>query len=377
MANTIGSNALRNPFTGRGFRLAAKTVLAAGLLSCTAAGQALAFDAKVGDFVVRNFPFRSGESLPVLRLHYATLGAPQEDAKGRTTNAVLILHGTGGDGHQFLRPQFADVLFKPGGLLDPAKYFIILPDGIGHGKSSKPSDGLRARFAHYDYDDMVAAQHALLTQGLHVNHLRLVMGTSMGCMHSFVWGETWPDFTDALMPLACLPVQIAGRNRMWRKMVMDAIRNDPAWAGGEYKHEPRMALRTAADLLILAGSAPHQMQKSYPTRDAADQYVEQTVAKDQATVDANDLLYQIDASRNYDPSPNLEKITAHVMWVNSADDFINPPELGIAEREAGRLKNGRFVLIPTSDRTHGHGTHTWAAVWEAYLAELLRESVSR
>jgi homoserine O-acetyltransferase len=331
----------------------------------------------VGDFVVPNFQFRSGETLPKLRLHYTTLGTQQTDARGRTTNAVMILHGTGGDGHQFLRPQFADVLFRPGGLLDPAKYFIILPDGIGHGKSSKPSDGLHARFPHYDYDDMVAAQHALLTQGLHVNHLRLLMGTSMGCMHSFVWGETWPDFMVALMPLACLPVEIAGRNRAWRKMVMDAIRSDPAWQGGEYKTEPQMALRTAADLLIIAGSAPHQMQKSYATRDAADKYVTDTVAKDLATLDANDLLYQVDASRDYDPSPQLEKIRVPTIWVNSADDFINPPELAIAAREAKRLKNGRFVLIPISDQTHGHGTHTWAAVWQQYLAQLLGAGPSK
>ena len=219
---------------------------------------------------------------------------------------------------------------------------------------------------------MVAAQYALVTQSLHVSHLRLVMGTSMGCMQSFMWGEKYPDFMDALMPLACLPVQIAGRNRMWRKMVMDAIRNDPAWAGGEYKAEPQMALHTAANLLIIAGSAPHQMQMAYPTRDAADKYVEETVAKDLATLDANDLLYQVDASRNYDPSGALEKIAAPVMWVNSADDFINPPELGIAGREVKRLKNGRFVLIPISQQTHGHGTHTWAAVWQSYLGKLLR-----
>jgi homoserine O-acetyltransferase len=371
------SGALKNPHAGRGAKSAAKIVLVAAAVCCAVVGQAVAFDTKVGDFAIPNFHFHSGESLPLLRLHYITLGAPQYDAHGRTTNSVLILHGTGGDGHQFLRPQFADVLFKPGGLLDPAKYFVILADGIGHGKSSKPSDGLHARFPHYDYDDMVAAQHALLTQGLHVNHLRLVMGTSMGCMHAFMWGETWPGFMDALMPLACLPVQIAGRNRMWRKMTMDAIRNDPAWQGGEYKTEPQDGLRTAADLLIIAGSAPHQMQKSYPTRDAVDKYVEETVAKNLASLDANDLLYQVDASRNYDPSGALEKISARVMWINSADDFINPPELGIAEREAKRLKNGRFVLIPISDQTHGHGTHTWAAVWQQYLAELLGATASK
>jgi homoserine O-acetyltransferase len=385
MVGILRGSTLKIPYRGHGKRPAAKTLprrwgarlaLAAGLLAALS-GPAAALETKEGDFTVRNFRFRSGEILPQLRLHYTTIGTPKQDAHGRVTNAVLILHGTGGDGHQFLRPQFADVLFKPGELLDPAKYFIILPDGVGHGKSSKPSDGLHAHFPHYDYDDMVAAQHALLTQGLHINHLRLVMGTSMGCMHSFVWGETYPDFADALMPLACLPVQIAGRNRMWREMLMDAIRNDSAWAGGEYKNEPQMALRTAADLLIIAGSAPHQMQTTYPTREEADKYVEDSVGKDLATLDANDLLYQVDASRDYDPSGALEKITARVMWVNSADDFINPPELGIAEREAKRLKNGRFVLIPISGQTHGHGTHTWAAVWQQYLAELLNTPASQ
>ena len=327
-----------------------------------------------GDFVVHDFKFKSGETLAELRLHYITLGTPLRDAQGRVSNAVLILHGTGGDGHQFLRPQFSGVLFVPGGLLDASKYFIILPDGIGHGKSSKPSDGLHAKFPHYDYDDMVAAQYALLTDGLQVNHLRLVMGTSMGCMHSFVWGETHPDFMDALMPLACMPVQIAGRNRMWRKMTMDAIRDDPAWKGGEYKSEPLAGLRAASDLLVIAGSAPLLMQKSWPTRDAADAYVEDTIGKDLATLDANDFLYQVDASRNYDPSPALETIKAPLLWVNSADDFINPPELGIAETAVKRIAHGRFVLIPISEQTHGHGTHTWAAVWQSYLAELLKET---
>jgi len=350
-------------------------VLALALAFASAQAQdAPTLATKEGDFTARNFHFRSGETLDVLRLHYTTLGAPLRDARGRVTNAVLILHGTGGDGHQFLRPQFAGQLFVPGGLLDARKYFIILPDGIGHGKSSKPSDGLHARFPHYDYDDMVAAQYALLTKGLHVNHLRLVMGTSMGCMHSFVWAETYPGFIDAAMPLACLPVEIAGRNRMWRKMTVDAIENDPAWMGGEYKSEPQAGLRTAIDLLIIAGSAPHQMQKSYPTRDAADKYLDDYTAKELATLDANDFLYQVSASRDYDPSADLDKITAPVMWVNSADDFINPPELGIAETEAAKLKRGHYVLIPQSDQTHGHGTHTWAAVWKDYLEQLLKES---
>lgn len=339
-----------------------------------AAGQQAKPATAEGDFVVKNFQFRSGESLPELRLHYTTLGKPARDAQGRVSNAVLILHGTGGTGHQFLSPIFAGELFGPGQLLDATRYYIVLPDGIGHGKSSKPSDGLHAHFPQYDYDDMVAAQHRLLTEGLGVNHLRLVMGTSMGCMHSFVWGETFPSFMDALMPLACLPVQIAGRNRIWRKMVMDAIRNDPEWKSGEYSAEPQQALRTALDLLLIAGSAPLYVQKTYPTRDAADEGLEDYFKARSAALDANDLLYAVNASRNYDPSPQLEKITAPAMYINSADDFINPPELGIAEREIKRVKNGRFVLLPITDETRGHGTHTRAAVWKQYLDELLEKS---
>ena len=339
-----------------------------------AAGQQAKPATAEGDFVLKNFQFRSGESLPELRLHYTTLGKPARDAQGRVSNAVLILHGTGGTGHQFLSPIFAGELFGPGQLLDATRYYIVLPDGIGHGKSSKPSDGLHAHFPQYDYDDMVAAQHRLLTEGLGVNHLRLVMGTSMGCMHSFVWGETFPSFMDALMPLACLPVQIAGRNRIWRKMVMDAIRNDPEWKSGEYSAEPQQALRTALDLLLIAGSAPLYVQKTYPTRDAADEGLEDYFKARSAALDANDLLYAVNASRNYDPSPQLEKITAPAMYINSADDFINPPELGIAEREIKRVKNGRFVLLPITDETRGHGTHTRAAVWKQYLDELLEKS---
>ena len=336
-----------------------------------AAGQQAAPASTEGDFVVKNFQFRSGESLPELRLHYTTLGKPARDAEGRVRNAVLILHGTGGTGHQFLSPIFAGELFGPGQLLDAARYYIVLPDGIGHGKSSKPSDGLHAHFPQYDYDDMVAAQHRLLTEGLGVNHLRLVMGTSMGCMHSFVWGETFPGFMDALMPLACLPIEIAGRNRIWRKMVMDAIRNDPEWKGGEYSAEPQQALRTALDLLFIAGSAALYMQKTYPTRDAADKGLDDYFKTRFAALDANDLFYAVNASRNYDPSGQLQRITAPVMYINSADDFINPPELGIAEREIKKVKNGGFIDLPISDETRGHGTHTRAAVWKQYLAELL------
>jgi homoserine O-acetyltransferase len=290
--------------------------------------------------------------------------------------AVLIMHGTGGSGRSLLNEHFAGVLFGRGQLLDTNKYFVILPDGIGHGQSSKPSDALHARFPHYAYADMVAAQHALVVQGLGVDHLRLVMGTSMGCMHTFMWGEAYPDFMDALMPLACLPVQIAGRNRLWRDLVIQAIRNDPQWRDGEYQTEPVSALRTAAGLLLIAGSAPIQMQLTLPTRDSADKFLDEYMQRELQSLDANDLLYQVDASRDYDPSSELEKIKAPLTQVNSGDDFINPPELGIADREIKRVKNGRFILIPASDQTHGHGTHTWAAVWQQYLAQLLQTSQS-
>ncbi|MEK7330014.1 MAG: alpha/beta fold hydrolase [Candidatus Eisenbacteria bacterium] len=328
--------------------------------------------AREGDFIVRDFRFGSGETLPELRLHYLTLGRPARDAAGHVANAILILHGTGGSGRQFLAPQFAGVLFGPGALLDTTRYYVVLPDGIGHGRASKPSDGLHMRFPRYDYDDMVAAQYRLVKEHLGVAHLRLVMGTSMGGMHTWVWGETHPDFMDALMPLACQPVAIVGRNRLWREMVMEAIRDDPEWKGGEYSAQPRAGLRTALDLLLIAGSAPLQMQRNLATRDSADRYLRNYVATRMPTTDANDLLYQVDASRNYDPSPRLETIQAPVMFVNSADDFINPPELGIAERVIARVKRGRFVLLPVSDQTRGHGTHTWAAVWQQYLAELLK-----
>jgi len=327
-----------------------------------------------GDFVVHDFHFQSGETLPDVRMHYTTLGKAAKDASGRTTNAVLILHGTGGSGHQFLRSIFAGVLFGPGQLLDATKYFIILPDNIGHGKSSKPSDGLHAHFPQYDYSDMVGLQHELVEKGLGVNHLRLVMGTSMGCMHSWMWGEAYPDAMDALMPLACLPVEIAGRNRLWRKMVIDGIRQDPDWKDGDYSSQPRAGLQVGADFLIIAGSAPLHLQADLPTRDAADKYLDDTMKRIAAGLDANDLLYAVSASRDYNPAPKLDTIRVPVMFVNSADDFINPPDLGVAPSEIKKVKHGKFILLPASEQTHGHGTHTWAAVWQQYLKELLDQS---
>jgi homoserine O-acetyltransferase len=324
-----------------------------------------------GDFVLRDFRFASGQVLPELRMHYTTLGTPVRDASGHTTNAVLLLHGTSGSGRQFLQPQFARELFLPGQPLDVRKYYVILVDDVGHGRSSKPSDGLRAHFPAYGYADMVTAEHRLVVEGLGVDHLRLLLGTSMGCMHSWMWAETWPDQMDAVMPLACLPVAIAGRNRLWRKLTIDGIRQDPEYRGGDYVTPPMEALRLAAATFQIAGAAPLEMQQRLPTRDAADAAAEAATAKFVASHDANDLVYALAASSDYDPSAGLEKITAPVMFVNSADDFINPPELGIAEREIRRVRRGKFVLIPASTATHGHGTHTWAAPWKPYLAELL------
>ena len=325
------------------------------------------------DFTVRNFRFASGDTLPELKLHYRTLGTPRRDASGIVRNAVLILHGTGGTGAGFLSPTFGGQLFGPGELLDAAKYFIVLPDGIGHGKSTKPSDGLHARFPKYTYDDMVRSQHQLLTEGLQVNHLRLVLGTSMGAMHCWVWGEMYPDFVDGLVPLASVPTQIAGRNRVMRTMIMDSITRDPNYKGGEYTQEPREGLVGAINILMMMTSSPIGWHRAAPTRDAADEWYENQIKTRLATTDANDMLYQFNASRDYDPSSNLEKITAHVLAINSADDVVNPPELGLMEKLMPRVKHGRYVLLPTTEQTRGHGTHSLPAVWGRYLGEFLKE----
>jgi homoserine O-acetyltransferase len=326
-----------------------------------------------GDFLLRDFRFASGEVLPELRIHYRTLGAVQKDRRGVVRNAVLILHGTTGSGASFLRPEFAGELFGKGQPLDAARTFIILPDGIGHGGSSKPSDGLRARFPKYGYKDMVAAQHRLLTEGLKVDHLRLVLGTSMGGMQTWLWGETYPEFMDALLPLASLPDQISGRNRAWRRIVADAIRNDTAWDHGAYRAQPP-ALRTAVEMLYLMSNNPVERQKAAPTRERADRALDDYVARTIRTMDANDVLYAIESSSDYDPGPGLERIAAPLVAINFEDDLINPPELGILEREIKRVSKGRAIVIPRSDQTRGHGTHTLAAVWRVHLMQLLHET---
>lgn len=326
-----------------------------------------------GTVTLPNFRFGTGETLPELKLHYLTLGTLHRNAAGHVDNAVLLLHGTGGDAHSLLNPAFSNVLFVPGGILDITKYFLILPDDIGHGQSSRPSDGLHAHFPAYDYDDMVRSQRLML-DAMKIDHLRLILGTSMGCMQSFVWGETYPGFADALAPFACLPVQLAGRNRMMRYMAIKAIQDDPAYMAGEYKTEPAQGLRTANEMLLVMGSSPLQMQKQFPTRQQAEQYVDRYLERTAASTDANNMVFYLNASRNYDPSPRLESITAPVLWINSADDFINPPELGIAETMVKRIPHARFILLPITDQTRGHGTHTMAAVWKDYLAEFMRQT---
>lgn len=359
--------ALRYPVVNRLFALAAAVLMVPAIATAQYATP------EQHDFVLKNFSFRSGESLPELRIHYRTLGKPSRDAAGVVRNAVLIMHGTGGSGAQFIRAEFAGVLFGPGALLDAARYFIILPDDIGHGQSSKPSDGLRAMFPRYGYLDMVEAEYRLVTDGLGVNHLRLVMGTSMGGMHTWLWGEAHPEFMDALMPLASLPTQISGRNRVWRRTVIDAIRNDPAWQGGNYSSQPP-SLRTAEQILYFMGSNPLLRQRELPTLALTDARLDEAMAGALKTADANDVLYQIGSSFDYDPEPGLEKIRAPLFAINSADDLINPPELGILEREIKRVAKGRAIVIPLSPQTRGHGTHTVAAVWTSYLEELLKMS---
>jgi homoserine O-acetyltransferase len=322
------------------------------------------------DFVVRDFRFASGETLPELRLHYRTVGTPERDASGRVRNAVLVLHGTGGHGGQFAGANFAGELFGPGQPLDASRHFVIMPDSIGHGKSSKPSDGLRARFPRYGYEDMVQAQYRLLTEGLGVARLRLVMGTSMGGMHTWLWGQRYPQAMDALMPLASLPDQISGRNRAWRRVAIDAIRTDPTWHDGNYMAQPR-GLRTVAQMLWLAGSNPVIRQKAAPTLADADRVLDEYVNAYVKTGDANDILYAIEASRDYDPAPGLAKIVAPLVAINSADDIINPPELGILEKGITQVRNGKAIVLPFSEKTVGHGTHTMAAVWKAHLVALL------
>jgi homoserine O-acetyltransferase len=326
------------------------------------------------DFIVHNYEFTNGQTLPELRIHYTTIGKPIKDTSGLVRNGVIIMHGTGGAGASFLTPNFAGILFAPGGLLDATKYFIIMPDDIGHGKSSKPSDGLHLKFPNYTYEDMVRLEYKLVTEKLGVNHMRLVMGTSMGAMHAWMWGYMYPGFMDALMPLASAPVEIGGRNRMMREMIIKSIRTDPDFNNGEYTEMLRGMLGAEFSLFMMT-SSPLQLLKQFPTRDAADQNFQTRFFEQRDRwPDPNDMLYNFEASRDYNPAPHLEEIKAPLYAVNSADDQVNPPELGILEREIKRVKRGRYILLPITAQTRGHGTHSLPAVWGKYLAKLLRES---
>jgi homoserine O-acetyltransferase len=369
-----------DPSARRPALLRTVAALASAMLAALALAPRAAhgFEVRQGDFWIEKFKFESGETLPGLRMHYRTLGTLKHGSDGHASNAVLILHGTGGSGAQFVGSAradelFAGELFGAGQPLDAERYFIVIPDSIGHGQSSKPSDGLHAHFPKYGYHDAIEAQYRLLTEGLGVDHLRLVFGTSMGGMHTWLWGERHPDFADALMPMASLPTQISGRNRMWRRLVMDAIRFDPGWEGGEYRQQPA-GLRPAVQMLLLMSGNPVTRQQAAPTLHAADELVDKQTAEMLGTTDANDLFYQVQSSFDYDPGPDLEKIAAPLLAINTADDLINPPELGILQKEIGRVPHGRAILIPADGRTIGHGTHTKAVVWKEHLVELLGQT---
>jgi homoserine O-acetyltransferase len=343
------------------------------VLAVDASAQPATFPVPVeGDFVARDFVFASGERMPEVRLHYRTVGTPRKDADGVVRNGVLILHGTGGSGAGFLSATYGGHLFGKGQPLDAEKYFIILPDNVGHGRSSKPSDGLRMKFPKYRYEDMVRLQHALVTHGLGLTHLKLVMGTSMGAMHAWNWGYMYPGFAAGLVPLASNPVEIGGRNRVWRKFLIDAIEQDPSWQGGNYTEQPR-GLASAIGFLLMATSVPLQWQKQYPTIVETDKWVAEQVAARTKSTDANDMLYHFHAIEDYNPAPHLSKITAPLLAINSADDFVNPPELPMMEQLIKQVKRGRYILLPITDATRGHGTHSIPAIWGGELVKFLRE----
>jgi homoserine O-acetyltransferase len=326
------------------------------------------------DYELKNFKFVGGETMPVLKLHYTTFGKPVRNAKGQVVNAVYIMHGTTGNSHNFTNRQFAGNLFHTGQSLDASKYFIILPDGIGHGRSSKPSDGLHMKFPKYTYDDMIKADYTVLTEQMGINHLRLILGTSMGAMHCWVWAETYPDFMDACMANASEPVEIAGRNRMSRYAAIQCVESDPAWKNGEYSDPPATGLRGAYTSMMWMTSSPWQMQRRTPTREQAEKAYNFSVENFVKHQDANDLIYAFDASRFYNPEPNLEKIKCVFYAVNSADDECNPPEMNVMEPAIKKVPKGKYILLPITEKTSGHGTHSNPTIWGDYLKELLAAS---
>jgi homoserine O-acetyltransferase/O-succinyltransferase len=334
------------------------------------AGSALASEPKESDYVARDFKFASGETLAELKLHYTTIGTLQRDAAGHATNAVLMLHGTTGTGKNFLAPSLANVLFGPGQVLDTTKYFIILPDGIGRGGSSKPSDGLRTKFPHYGYNDIVTAQHALVTDGLAIDHLRLIVGTSMGGMHSWLWAERYPDMADGIMPVASQPVAVTGRNYLWRLMITQAIRSDPDWQDGNYQTPPSHFVNSLPLFNIMTGS-PRTLEAAGRTQADARATLEKIVADARKAFDANDYLYWFTAVDDYNPEPDLDKIRAKVFAVNFADDLLNPVQLNTMERVMPKVPGGRYVIVPEGPETMGHQTLTQGKVWAPYLVQLI------
>jgi homoserine O-acetyltransferase/O-succinyltransferase len=354
---------MRKPFLAFAFAVAATTA------SAVCAEAQVSPAANEGDWIARDFRFHTGEVMPELRIHYATVGAPSGEP-------VLILHGTTGSGTGLLSPVFAGELFGPGQPLDASRYFIILPDAIGHGKSTKPSDGLRAKFPHYNYDDLVVAQYRLVTEGLRLRHLRLVLGNSMGGMLTWIWGVNYPDFMDVLVPMASQPSAMSSRNWMMRRLIIDSIRNDPQWNNGNYTVQPSSARVASVYYAIASAGGTLAYQKMAPTREAADKLLNDRLAAP-FTADANDVLYMWDASRDYNPSPGLQRIQAAVLAINSADDERNPPETGIMERELKRVKNARLFLIPASEETRGHRTTGFARFWKQPVQELLENAPRR
>jgi homoserine O-acetyltransferase len=348
-------------------RLAALLRAAIGAVLSFVAVSAIAADypaPKEGTFIARDFRFHTGEVMPELKLHYTTIGAP-------AGQPVLLVHGTASSARSLLTPAFAGELFGEGQPLDASKYFIILPDAIGAGKSSKPSDGLRAKFPRYNYDDMVAAQCRLVTEGLGIKHLRLVIGNSMGGMHVWLWGSAYPEFMDALVPMAAQPTEMASRNWMMRRLLVEAVRSDPDWNNGDYTTQPKSLRLANAFFRVATSGGTLAYQKLAPTREKADKLAEEYLSAPFAA-DANDFMYQWDSSRDYNASPGLEKIEAALLAINAADDERNPPETGLMERELKRVKNGRLYLIPASEDTRGHGTTGMATFWKQQFQEFLQ-----
>lgn len=329
------------------------------------------FNLREADFLIQNFRFQSGEALPQLRQHYITLGTPARDAAGNIINAVILLHGTTGTGKNFLAPSLGDYLFKPGMPLDAKKYYVILPDGIGRGGSSKPSDGMRMKFPKYGYSDVVEAEYRLCTEGLGIKHLRLVLGTSMGGMMTWMWGERYPQYMDGLVAVASQPVELSGRNWLWRRLIIEGIRQDSEWNNGNYQKEPRAFVYFSPEFNIMTES-PVRLQERLTTREQANEYYNQVVENNRKVLDANDYLMWLESSYDYNPGPDLDKIQARLLAINFADDELNPPELGIMEPALQRVKNGKLIVVPASSQSRGHQTLNVGNIWGPYLAEFMK-----